>query len=645
MRIKIIKEIFKKEILDIVRDRKSIFMMIVVPILLYPIIMVLLMGIMNSSINKMTSEIITLGLSSAPNAEFVEIVDSENAIREKEDTLGNIEIKTNIKDYKSELEKGEIDAYIDNSIKDNDYKVIINSASDESGIKSDAIFDVMNKYKRKMSEREIEKHGLDSHQILEPIKYEKVDITNSAKKAGMLLGQVIPFILIIGVLFGSIYPAIDVMAGEKERGTLETLFSLPISNMELVIGKYMAVSASAILTSLLNIISMSCTLGYFMKAESIYNPSMMHINYSVLGGAVLITVVSVILFAQVVSALAMCVCSFAKTFKEAQNYITPLMLIIMVPAYISMIPNISLSRITATIPVVNISLLIKSVISLRANMKMVSLVLIVNLIFVLISLVLLSKIFNSEDILFGEKRNFKLIQSRSSIKEGSMPGISDGFMVYVLAFISLIYVSPILNMKLGIMGNTINQFIMALIPILVAVYIKADFKKLFSIKKIKIKDIIRAAVTWFVGSLIMSVFVMILLKLFPDQMKVSEQLNEIIKSSGGLFTQIILFALVPAICEEILFRGFVLSAFRDKKTFGQKNEKHIVFAIVVSGILFGIMHLDFIRIIPTSILGMVMAYNVYKSKSIFTSVGIHFFNNLLSVLSVNFGVHAMLLLI
>lgn len=645
MRIKIIKEIFKKEILDIVRDRKSIFMMIVVPILLYPIIMVLLMGIMNSSINKMTSETITLGLSSAPNAEFVEIVDSENAIREKEDTLGNIEIKTNIKDYKSELEKGEIDAYIDNSIKDNDYKVIINSASDESGIKSNAIFDVMNKYKRKMSEREIEKHGLNSKQILEPIKYEKVDITNSAKKAGMLLGQVIPFILIIGVLFGSIYPAIDVMAGEKERGTLETLFSLPISNMELVIGKYMAVSASAILTSLLNIISMSCTLGYFMKAESIYNPSMMHINYSVLGGAVLITVVSVILFAQVVSALAMCVCSFAKTFKEAQNYITPLMLIIMVPAYISMIPNISLSRITATIPVVNISLLIKSVISLRANMKMVSLVLIVNLIFVLISLVLLSKIFNSEDILFGEKRNFKLIQSRSSIKEGSMPGISDGFMVYVLAFISLIYVSPILNMKLGIMGNTINQFIMALIPILVAVYIKADFKKLFSIKKIKIKDIIRAAVTWFVGSLIMSVFVMILLKLFPDQMKVSEQLNEIIKSSGGLFTQIILFALVPAICEEILFRGFVLSAFRDKKTFGQKNEKHIVFAIVVSGILFGIMHLDFIRIIPTSILGMVMAYNVYKSKSIFTSVGIHFFNNLLSVLSVNFGVHAMLLLI
>ncbi len=181
--------------------------------------------------------------------------------------------------------------------------------------------------------------------------------------------------------------------------------------MELVIGKYMAVSASAILTSLLNIISMSCTLGYFMKAESIYNPSMVHINYSVLGGAVLITIVSVILFAQVVSALAMClgyfmkaesiynpsmvhinysvlggavlitivsvilfaqvvsalamcVCSFAKTFKEAQNYITPLMLVIMVPAYISMIPNISLSRITATIPVVNISLLIKSVISL-----------------------------------------------------------------------------------------------------------------------------------------------------------------------------------------------------------------------------------------------------------------------------------------
>lgn len=645
MRIKIIKEIFKKEVLDIVRDRKSIFMMIVVPVLLYPIIMVLLMGVMNTSINKMTSEGIKIGFSSYPSSEILEVIEDENKIRDKEEHIGNIEVKNNIKNYKNSLEKGQIDAYIDNSSSSGNYKVYINSSLDESGIKSNAVFSIMNKYKRKMSEKEIERHNLNSEQILEPIKYKKLDITNNAKKAGILLGQVIPFILIIGVLFGSIYPAIDVMAGEKERGTLETLFSLPISNMELVIGKYLAVSASAVLTSILNIVSMSCTLGYFMKASSVYNPSEVSINYTRLGGAIFITTISIILFAMVVSALAMCICSFAKTFKEAQNYITPLMLMIMVPAYISMIPNIYLNKITATIPVINISLLIKSVLSLNTNMKMVGLVFIVNLIFVFISLVLLSKIFNSEDILFGEKKNFKLIQSRSSIKKGSMPGVSDGILVYVLAFISLLYISPILMMRLGIFGNTINQIILAFIPILVAIYIKSDFKKVFSIRKIKIKDMIRAVITWIVGLFLMSILMGILIKIFPEQAKVAEELNNIIKSSGNIVTQILLFAVTPAICEEILFRGFIFTAFRDKKTFGKEDEKYIIPAIVITGLLFGIMHLDFIRMVPTSILGMIMAYNVYKSKSIISSIGIHFLNNLMSVIAVNISTAAIICLI
>lgn len=645
MRIRIIKEIFKKEVLDIVRDRKSIFMMLVVPVLLYPIIMMLLMGVMNTSVNKMTSEGIKISFSSKPSKEILEIIDSENKKRDKETYLGNIKIEKNVDNYRDRLEKGNIDAYIDNSSKKGNYKVYINSASDESGIKSNTIFNIMNKYKRKMSEAEIEKYNLDKEEILEPIKYQKVDITNNAKKVGILLGQVIPFVLIIGVLFGCIYPAIDVMAGEKERGTLETLFSLPISNMELVIGKYLAVSISAILTSILNIISMSCTLGYFMKAKSIYDLSEIKINYTSLGGSIFITIISIILFAMVVSALAMCICSFAKTFKEAQNYITPLMLMIMVPAYISMIPNIYLNRITATIPVINISLLIKSVLSLNTNMKMVGLVFIVNLIFVFISLVLLSKIFNSEDILFGEKRNFKLIQSRSSIKKGSMPGISDGVLVYVLAFLSLLYISPILMAKMGIFGNTINQIILASIAILVAIYIKADFKKIFSINKIKIIDFIRAVITWIIGLILMSLLTGILIKIFPEQIKVAKELNNIIKSSGNIVTQILLFAVTPAICEEILFRGFIFAAFRDKKTFGENDEKYIAFAIVTSGILFGIMHLDFIRIIPTSILGMIMAYNVYKSKSIFSSMGIHFLNNFMSVVAVNITTTAIICLI
>ncbi|HID9497194.1 TPA: ABC transporter permease subunit, partial [Clostridioides difficile] len=104
---------------------------------------------------------------------------------------------------------------------------------------------VLDKYKRFTIEKTLSEKGLDVQATLEPITYSTVDVAKTEEVAGYFLGQILPFILIIGVLLGSIYPAIDVMAGEKERGTLETLFTLPISNLELVMGKYMAVSLSA----------------------------------------------------------------------------------------------------------------------------------------------------------------------------------------------------------------------------------------------------------------------------------------------------------------------------------------------------------------------------------------------------------------
>lgn len=119
----------------------------------------------------------------------------------------------------------------------------------------------------------------------------------------------------------------------------------------------------------------------------------------------------------------------------------------------------------------------------------------------------------------------------------------------------------------------------------------------------------------------------LILFLFPQNMEVAESLNKALFIKDSVLLNLLAIALLPAICEEMFFRGFIFSSFSKSK---DKN-KSIKLAIICSGVLFGIMHMDFIRIIPTSILGIIFAYSVYKSGSIFVSMLLHFLNNSVAV--------------
>ena len=337
-------------------------------------------------------------------------------------------------------------------------------------------------------------------------------------------------------------------------------------------------------------------------------------------GPLFITMICICLFAMVISAVSMCVCSLAKSFKDAQNYITPVMFLVLIPSYASMIPNINLDRTTAVIPVVNISLLIKSVLSFQSNLGLIALVFISNFAFVILAVVLLSKMFNSEDILFGNGKSFSFLGKRRDIKKGTMPGVSDGIVLFGIGLVLLIYVGSYVQLKFGMIGIVLTQIMILSFPILLAYYIKSDFKNVFSLRLPRFRDLIGAFSLWIGSYLIVFVITSITLYYFPQNQEIVEKLNDALFMKDNLFLNICLIALMPAICEEIFFRGFILTSFK-------YNKKSYVGAIIASGILFGIMHMDFIRIIPTSILGMAFAYAVCKTDSIFVSMFMHFLNN------------------
>lgn len=621
MRTKIVKQIFKKEMIDILRDKKTIFMMIILPLLLYPILMVGASSIMSMSINKMEQTTVNIAFNNNPSDNLINILNKTN-----EDDEAKVNI-IKVDDYKEALDNETLDAYVEIN-ENNDiqsYKIYTNSSKNNSYTAEKRIKEALDEYKEEIVEMNLAQEGLDAQKTLEPITYETLDIAKNEEIAGNILGQILPFILIIGVLLGSIYPAIDVMAGEKERGTLETLFTLPISNLELVMGKYMAVSFCAVVTAFLNIISILISIGFMTLTAGIANEmGMPKFDFTQMIFPGIITMICIGLFAMVVSAISMCVCSLAKSFKDAQNYITPVMLIIMIPSYVSMIPNIELDGFTSTIPVVNISLLIKSVLSFKFDLNLIAIVFVSNFAFMILSVLLLSKMFNSEEILFGNNRSFSFLEKRSNIKKGTMPTISDGAILYAVGLVLLIYVGSLVQLKFKMAGLAMTQVMIICLPLLFAYYIKTDFKKTFSLQKVNLKQILGGILIWMGGFVLINLITQITLYLFPQNMEVAEALTDAIIIKDNLVLNLAIVALMPAICEEIFFRGFIFTSFK-----GKGSSK---IAIITSGILFGFMHMDFLRIIPTSILGIIFAYTVYKSESIFIAMILHFINNSIAVL-------------
>ena len=244
-------------------------------------------------------------------------------------------------------------------------------------------------------------------------------------------------------------------------------------------------------------------------------------------------------------------------------------------------------------------------------------------VFVTLSIVIFAKKFNCEEKLFNG-RVFSFLGKRKDFKQGIKPSITDGALIYTISLIALIYIGSVMQLYWGTFGLIATEVMILLIPVLYAIYIKADIKNTFSLRMIKIRYILGSIIVWFGGYLIINITTQILLSLFPEGADVLQAVNSSVMMDSFI-ASLVVVALIPAICEEVLFRGFLLSSFKGK------SKKSKIWAIIIVGILFGIMHLNFIRIVPTAMLGILFAYSALVTQSIWTSVFMHFLNNGFSV--------------
>lgn len=612
--------LFKRELTDILRDKKTLFMMLVVPIIIYPLLIIGMTFLMSSVMNSQAEKT------------YLVAFDEENELTAKiADIIENNPDKLSYKleivqksDCKKALEAGDIDIYVSKA-SDGRIALCYLSAKDRSNTALDALTDAFEIYREELQKERIDEAGLDADYLLNPIHYEGEDLSSTEESVGNMIGSIIPFFIVTMILLGALYPSIDVTAGEKERGTLETLLTLPITNFEMIMSKFLAVSCIACASAILNVFSMGGAMAFLVSSSmSLAEDINLEIHYETFIPGILFTLVVMVFFALLVTAVCMCTCVFAKNFKEANNYVTPVMLIFMFGSYAAMIPDLELTAQTAAIPIVNVALLVEGLFQFQYNYGLFAIVLFSNVAYSLLAILILGKIYNSEAVLFSEGlSSVRIFTRRSEMKENQMPGYGDLILLLCLVLLLIFYIGSFAQIKWGFGGVVIQQLIILLCPVLYAWYMKADAKKLFSIKKPRVSQVAGGVLFGIAAFLCAMIIGVLLVPFFPESADGLTQLDDMLTSQPAVVL-ILVVALMPAIGEELLFRGFVMGTLKNKCTG--------VIAVLVTTLLFAAYHMSLIKMFTIGIIGFGLTYAAYKSGSIVTSMCMHFLNNLLSVL-------------
>lgn len=350
--------IFRKELKDTLRDRRTLIMMLVIPVLIFPVILNIFMGVSKSFQEKAANKKVKIGwVGSEENTIAVRLKNIPATLGKKE-----IQFFQNEAAMQKALKNDSIDfAYVisTSNADKNTETIAIHYDGTELGTKERAE-GYLNVVDEQLKKERYKALNIDESSIT-PLAYEYVNTASDKEMIGKLAGGVLPYIFIAFGFIGCMYPAIDLFTGEKERGTIETLLTTPVPRWQILFGKMGVVVLSGLLAATSALVGLYLSIEVFQLVE---DQALLDIIHSILSLKFILMLFGLLIpltvfFAGVMIPIAV----YAKTFKEAQSIITPLNIIMVLPAMIGFFPGIELNAVTASIPVVNIVLATKELIA------------------------------------------------------------------------------------------------------------------------------------------------------------------------------------------------------------------------------------------------------------------------------------------
>jgi ABC-2 type transport system permease protein/sodium transport system permease protein len=396
----------RKELTEILRDRRTIITLLVMPVLLYPLL-------------TLAFRLFSLGGKVAEEQQSYRLAFASKTEQEVIGRYLRRGWEAQARGAAIRLPPPGVDVYpdIDDAVRSAQAEVGLRFAPNGGGgdwelvyLEDSALSREAAQYVQQLAAA-ADAEGLRDELAGQKVKPRpRVRFAASALKAenrpGLSLTVFVPLVLILMTITGAVYPAIDLTAGERERGTLDLLLAAPVPRVSLLFGKYVAVVVVAVLTALVNLGSMTVSLLLSGLSERVFGPE----------GLRLLTLLEVfglvLLFAAFFSAVLLVLTSFARSFKEAQAYLIPLMVVALLPGIVGLLPGLPLSGPLAVVPLLNIVLLARDLLAGHADPVEAAVVVIVTAVYAVLAVAVAARVFGAEGVLYGGDGGWRALLRR-----------------------------------------------------------------------------------------------------------------------------------------------------------------------------------------------------------------------------------------
>ncbi|HAM71564.1 MAG TPA: CPBP family intramembrane metalloprotease domain-containing protein [Verrucomicrobiales bacterium] len=490
--------------------------------------------------------------------------------------------------------------------------ILYDSVRDSSRQAMDRLEESLERFRKLQVERRETDRGLPAG-FARAVAIEDRNVAPQERQVGRFLGAFLPFLLIVLSASGGLYATIDLTAGEKERNTLQTLLCAPMTSLEIISGKFLAAWVIVLLTTLANLLSMAATFARILSSAG---------GFETPASSYLLAFVVLLPATFTLTALFLAVAVFARDFKDGQNLLTPMFMILTLPLGATTLPDIELNAWTAFVPLVNIALLIKGVFLAEAKADLVFLTLLSSAVYAGLALLLAARVFQQEQVLLGGRDSWRSLLHMAPTRR-PVPTASFSLTAFALVFVLVFYASHLLQGRstvVMILGTQLGFFLLP--NILIGWRWGFSWTETYQFRKPSAQAILGAVL---IGLSAWGVTAGIVTRVFPPPETFTKALEKVLLFEGQnlpLWVVWLVLGVTPAVCEELFFRGLVMAGFRRLGMWP---------ALVLSSLLFAVAHSSIYRLLPTFALGMIIGYCTWNSRSMITGMVIHSINNSLLV--------------
>lgn len=645
----------RKELSEILRDRRTIITLVVMPLLLYPLLSVAFQQLFLASGMGLQKKIeYQAGFVAERDGDLFmrRILQGDQVLFQRRQRAGDSDEKSPpwpevraVHGTYEELESALRSARIDVIVRRAAPLALVKSPAGKPAASDDTLADFEILYLSSSAagqgavafieqrlaaanERDLFRLRFYKANVPIPVQLVRMQATPLEDAGGgsiMSLASLVPLVLILMTITGAVYPAIDLTAGERERGTLEILVAAPVPRLGLLFAKYVSVVAVAVLTALVNLVAMTATL--MLSGLSVLFPEQ---AFSIL------TIIQVfgllLLFAAFFSAALLCITSFARSFKEAQAYLIPLMLVSLAPGVMGMMPGLKLVD-WAWTPLLNIVLLGRDLFQGGAELGPALIVIATTLTYAAAAIALAARVFGAESVLYSEQSSWAdLVRKPDAPQPYANPSAGLWCLALAIPFsfvmkgtVVLLVQSQVLDERRAIfLGPIMTTVLFGSLPALFAwrgrLRMRSAFAMVPSPWPAYLGGVALGLSLWPILFYLMSVM----------NLRLDDAVRALIENLVASYLPLpagvkIALVVVPALLEEWFFRGFLYGALRQR--LGAAS------TILITALVFGLAHyvlnpqLGAVRFVPSALMGVPLGMVREASGSIWPGMLLHALHN------------------